>query len=164
MDLLVVICFQISIFERLETTSCGTSCYVSWLWFAFKLVSLSDWKQRDLENQLNKLVVICFQISIFERLETTKEALEQLKQLLWFAFKLVSLSDWKQLYLEKDGVKVVVICFQISIFERLETTSLHIFQNISRLWFAFKLVSLSDWKQPLFFVLTMQRCCDLLSN
>ena len=44
----VVICFQISIFEPLETTYDG-------------------------EYERSVLVVICFQISIFEPLETTKE-------------------------------------------------------------------------------------------
>ena len=43
----VVICFQISIFEPLETTFLATILF-------------------------NKFVVICFQISIFEPLETTK--------------------------------------------------------------------------------------------
>ena len=42
-------------------------------------------------------VVICFQISIFEPLETTYPA-------------------------EQDNGSPVVICFQISIFEPLETT------------------------------------------
>ena len=44
---LVVICFQISIFEPLETTFDNSEAYSAW-------------------------VVICFQISIFEPLETTQ--------------------------------------------------------------------------------------------
>ena len=43
------------------------------------------------------LVVICFQISIFEPLETTLRSLRDKENLLWFAFKLVSLNHWKQL-------------------------------------------------------------------
>ena len=67
-------------------------------------------------------VVICFQISIFEPLETTYEKNIQLINELWFAFKLVSLNHWKQ-RLEVFSEQVeVVICFQISIFEPLETT------------------------------------------
>ncbi|MEG1839621.1 MAG: hypothetical protein RR220_10110, partial [Bacteroidaceae bacterium] len=41
----VGICFQISIFERLETASFSSRCDSFVLVFAFKLVSLSDWKQ-----------------------------------------------------------------------------------------------------------------------
>ena len=47
-------------------------------------------------------VVICFQISIFEPLETTR--------FVWTLFE-----------------DIVVICFQISIFEPLETT---VIQNV----------------------------------
>ena len=47
--------------------------------------------------KLSLLVVICFQISIFEPLETTKKNKTRMPSL-------------------------VVICFQISIFEPLETT------------------------------------------
>ena len=41
---------------------------------------------------------------------------------LWFAFKLVSLNHWKQQIYYADANGEVVICFQISIFEPLETT------------------------------------------
>ena len=67
-------------------------------------------------------VVICFQISIFEPLETTTIAFSNLFLTLWFAFKLVSLNHWKQQYVKKFDDIIVVICFQISIFEPLETT------------------------------------------
>ena len=84
--LYVVICFQISIFEPLETAAEGMAIDDNLLWFAFKLVSLNHWKQREywgafgscvvIGNSTNKesvqliKVVICFQISIFEPLET----------------------------------------------------------------------------------------------
>ena len=85
-----------------------------------------------------KGVVICFQISIFEPLETTMELGGYVYDELWFAFKLVSLNHWKQLLLTYTVEEDVVICFQISIFEPLETTGIH------------------GIKQKL--------CCDLLSN
>ena len=69
--MLVVICFQISIFEPLETTNHAESVPVQQLWFAFKLVSLNHWKQQSLGVDYEIQVVICFQISIFEPLETT---------------------------------------------------------------------------------------------
>ena len=68
----VVICFQISIFEPLETTSIMKVKDDVPLWFAFKLVSLNHWKQHLLHLLNDFPVVICFQISIFEPLETTR--------------------------------------------------------------------------------------------
>ena len=66
----VVISFQISIFEPLETAvhQIGESCWR--LWLAFKLVSLNHWKQQTLIVYIIDYVVISFQISIFEPLET----------------------------------------------------------------------------------------------
>ena len=68
----VVICFQISIFEPLETTDSIEKVVADVLWFAFKLVSLNHWKQRSSKVIIMDSVVICFQISIFEPLETTR--------------------------------------------------------------------------------------------
>ena len=95
-DVLVVICFQISIFEPLETTVGVDYDPVSELWFAFKLVSLNHWKQHKFGCSTVFIVVICFQISIFEPLETTKMEVDLKTYKLWFAFKLVSLNHWKQ--------------------------------------------------------------------
>ena len=142
-----MICFQISIFEPLETTICITpNTYVP-LWFAFKLVSLNHWKQRWPERTACRVVVICFQISIFEPLETTDIPNRSMVMLLWFAFKLVSLNHWKQRDSRFVSMAFVVICFQISIFEPLETTLVSLSPVQAQLWFAFKLVSLNHWKQ-----------------
>ena len=142
-----MICFQISIFEPLETTPFCHVQTVPALWFAFKLVSLNHWKQlaRYSSNRWN--VVICFQISIFEPLETTLNRDLPTAFRLWFAFKLVSLNHWKQLARYSSNRWNVVICFQISIFEPLETTLNRDLPTAFRLWFAFKLVSLNHWKQ-----------------
>ena len=69
--------------------------------------------------------MICFQISIFEPLETTEVRQKTNARKLWFAFKLVSLNHWKQQNQMLDDYQHVVICFQISIFEPLETTVQH---------------------------------------
>ena len=143
----VVICFQISIFEPLETTQLLTKTFGSWLWFAFKLVSLNHWKQQEPLGTLAGRVVICFQISIFEPLETTRVMRQMFGDQLWFAFKLVSLNHWKQHRYRRRGRSSVVICFQISIFEPLETTIATLLRASGMLWFAFKLVSLNHWKQ-----------------
>ena len=134
------------------------------LWFAFKLVSLNHWKQLYGRKQHSCRVVICFQISIFEPLETTPFQKMTYHHTLWFAFKLVSLNHWKQLQKFIISVKDVVICFQISIFEPLETTWNLQHRASYALWFAFKLVSLNHWKQLCErSILTVIRC-DLLSN
>ena len=95
-------------------------------------------------------VVIYFQICIFEPLETTFALCNILKEMLWFTFKFVSLNHWKQLrmadYIHITGCDllsnlylwtignnspcvchfgvIVVIYFQICIFEPLETTGI----------------------------------------
>ena len=159
-----MICFQISIFEPLETTARKARNEAVGLWFAFKLVSLNHWKQQELLISINVSVVICFQISIFEPLETTIPTKSRYPAQLWFAFKLVSLNHWKQPISELKEIRRVVICFQISIFEPLETTSFVHRNTQSVLWFAFKLVSLNHWKQLKEWTDITPVRCDLLSN
>ena len=159
-----MICFQISIFEPLETTT-GKLCWTNaQLWFAFKLVSLNHWKQQIMSWENQPYVVICFQISIFEPLETTLLRRPFIIITLWFAFKLVSLNHWKQPCKLGIPAAEVVICFQISIFEPLETTYGLVTVTNHMLWFAFKLVSLNHWKQQTNNNNLVDFCCDLLSN
>ena len=134
------------------------------LWFAFKLVSLNHWKQPKIITNGSGDVVICFQISIFEPLETTCYYSRTRIKSLWFAFKLVSLNHWKQLFKKNIWKYKVVICFQISIFEPLETTWRNRNKSSGKLWFAFKLVSLNHWKQQPYWELGRIPSCDLLSN
>ena len=134
------------------------------MWFAFKLVSLNHWKQCDYYISIGEGVVICFQISIFEPLETIIKFNVPNKIMLWFAFKLVSLNHWKQFLFPYTNEIVVVICFQISIFEPLETILAKLIGSAILLWFAFKLVSLNHWKQYEAGVIHQLDCCDLLSN
>ena len=124
-----MICFQISIFEPLETAKDSIPNESNSLWFAFKLVSLNHWKQPSTKVQNDPTVVICFQISIFEPLETARKNLKPHTKKLWFAFKLVSLNHWKQHIPILCTKGRVVICFQISIFEPLETASKWIIQT-----------------------------------
>ena len=122
-DKLVVICFQISIFEPLNTAkTCVIWSRLS-LWFAFKLVSLNHWIQLTNGSFTIDAVVICFQISIFEPLNTAHYEIHVQERRLWFAFKLVSLNHWIQLHSVYKPRKCVVICFQISIFEPLNTAN-----------------------------------------
>ena len=91
--------------------------------------------------------MICFQISIFEPLKTALSNRMGREYALWFAFKLVSLNHWKQLFYRLPPTGQVVICFQISIFEPLKTAESVLCRKQNQLWFAFKLVSLNHWKQ-----------------
>ena len=159
-----MICFQISIFEPLKTANCQKTNWKKQLWFAFKLVSLNRWKQRVQADSLRSWVVICFQISIFEPLKTAALVYDSRGKWLWFAFKLVSLNRWKQPEIRDSKLPLVVICFQISIFEPLKTAKFVIFAGEHRLWFAFKLVSLNRWKQLRSQNDRLTLRCDLLSN
>ena len=160
----VVICFQISIFDPLETAKKFNHFSDSMLWFAFKLVSLIHWKQRFDGTFGPKVVVICFQISIFDPLETARSLWQACRCQLWFAFKLVSLIHWKQPLTQLSRRRIVVICFQISIFDPLETAIKDTTVYGYQLWFAFKLVSLIHWKQLIFTRFAFYNGCDLLSN
>ena len=66
----VVICFHFSNFEPLETAPVKYSLCKRTLWFAFILVTLSHWKQRNKSGFHLSVVVICFHFSNFEPLET----------------------------------------------------------------------------------------------
>ena len=92
--------------------------------------------------------MICFRISIFEPLKTTKVVNSLIDGVLWFAFELVSLNHWKQPSADMQFLESVVICFRISIFEPLKTTIPLPRHQRCWLWFAFELVSLNHWKQP----------------
>ena len=133
------------------------------LWFAFILVSLNHWKQHFKKEKIMKSVVICFHFSIFEPLETASKGGDINHFKLWFAFILVSLNHWKQPW--KDGLRIyyVVICFHFSIFEPLETAWYTPGGLVWLLWFAFILVSLNHWKQPLRYGVDFLIRCDLLS-
>ena len=135
-------------------------------------------------------VVIYFQICIFEPLETTARTITEFVSMLWFTFKFVSLNHWKQLslwgayalagcdllsnlYLWTIGnnllgmwklQNIVVIYFQICIFEPLETTEKRNATTWKKLWFTFKFVSLNHWKQHVVMLPSYPSCCDLLSN
>ena len=159
-----MICFQISIFEPLGTILISGIATRSQLWFAFKLVSLNHWEQFNNGLNVPICVVICFQISIFEPLGTMCQCRIYPYIVLWFAFKLVSLNHWEQLLDKFAHGKIVVICFQISIFEPLGTITCSYRSKRRELWFAFKLVSLNHWEQSKESKRIRVDCCDLLSN
>ena len=163
--LAVVNCFQKCIFDLLETTN-------------KKKLTNHDW------------VVNCFQKCIFDLLETTVKIFYTYNHLLWIAFKNVSLTYWKQrcawektrprccellskMYLwpignnrlDKHSFNTTVVnCFQKCIFDLLETTLVITILFTSRLWIAFKNVSLTYWKQRITPDLLRVNGCELLSK
>ena len=142
-----MICFHFSNFEPLETAPFSEVSKMNELWFAFILVTLSHWKQPSIACPTPWAVVICFHFSNFEPLETAIEQLILDFRMLWFAFILVTLSHWKQPYLCRYILNMVVICFHFSNFEPLETAQFPQAGFTDQLWFAFILVTLSHWKQ-----------------
>ena len=92
-SLFVVICFQISIFAESYTPRHFNSDESILLWFAFKLVSLQSHIHPGRWAIQHLLVVICFQISIFAESYTPGESELVTLDVLWFAFKLVSLQS-----------------------------------------------------------------------
>ena len=84
--------------------------------------------------------------------------------LLWFAFKLISLSYWiqrtnnlKQVVYGCDLLSNLYLC-HIEYSRPKEAT------GRIQLWFAFKLISLSYWIQPISMCRSFRMSCDLLSN
>ena len=143
------------------------------MWFTFKFVSLNHWKQ--LYQDFHRVFHSCDLLSnlyLWTIGNNNHPKQDDMGQ-LWFTFKFVSLNHWKQqtgalppprnccdllsnLYLWTIGnnhnflnwsVSLVVIYFQICIFEPLETTEFNIVLICLELWFTFKFVSLNHWKQ-----------------
>ena len=134
-------------------------------------------------------VVICWKISIFAPAKTTTNYGFHNTNMLWFAEKLVSLHQQKQLIGQTSHVRTVVICWKISIFAPAKTTRSHHRIIAYMLWFAEKLVSLHQQKQQIYRIhqfykvvicwkisifapakttfvwfLWFHNCCDLLKN
>ena len=148
--------------------------YRTLLWFAFILLPLPYWKQRETQRPQRGRVVICFHFTTFAVLETTPLQHQTTTTPLWFAFILLPLPYWKQLtvrwrppgngcdllsfyYLCRTGNNerfhkwlngTVVICFHFTTFAVLETTRTALMSKNAELWFAFILLPLPYWKQP----------------
>ena len=134
----VVICFQKCIFVVLETT---------------KFWRFRHW-----------CVVICFQKCIFVVLETTyyRQSQSTMRCDLLSKMYLCRIgNNWSNLAEQEE---TVVICFQKCIFVVLETTLKYSSFFSLSLWFAFKNVSLSYWKQRWNSSGFTIKCCDLLSK
>ena len=142
------------------------------------------------QNKVGVLVVICLKISIFVVSNTTNNHFLRIKVPLWFAWKFLSL--WYQTQLTYKNIRNtlccdllenfylcgikhnlnitykkkswVVICLKISIFVVSNTTSSTCRNIRSKLWFAWKFLSLWYQTQPIRYILSSICRCDLLEN
>ena len=107
--------------------------------------------------------MICFHFTIFVVLETTVFEPPVTSVVLWFAFILLSLSYWKQLY--RVPPPPPTRCDLLSFYYLCRTGNNELLQSVaaSLLWFAFILLSLSYWKQPYRVIGRDLESCDLLS-
>ena len=144
-------CFQISIFAVANTTKSVKFASTAVLWIAFKLVSLQLQTQHRKDGKDWPIVVNCFQISIFAVANTTLNLRVLVENMLWIAFKLVSLQLQTQQSYRPASWRCVVNCFQISIFAVANTTGYHLSEVFRMLWIAFKLVSLQLQTQPIIY-------------
>ena len=83
---------------------------------------------------------------------------------LWIAFKFVSLYRMTQLIKLVIFSEIVVNCFQICIFVSDDTAAFNPSVCASKLWIAFKFVSLYRMTQPESIQERRQVSCELLSN
>ena len=93
----VVICFHFTIFVVLETTVEAAQSKVDALWFAFILLSLSYWKQRN--KKKNQVSACCDLLSFYYLCRTGNNVITA-----------------------ESTTLLVVICFHFTIFVVLETT------------------------------------------
>ena len=140
----------------------NTHDYTRLLWIALNYVSLKDWIQQYNQYISRRLVVNCFKLCIFERLNTTYSFRQRTWTELWIALNYVSLKDWIQQNNVVSIIVRVVNCFKLCIFERLNTTK-YIYSNIhDELWIALNYVSLKDWIQLFYYKYNNKKCCELL--
>ena len=122
-------------------------CNGVWLWIALNYVSLKDWIQSELTKSNKWFVVNCFKLCIFERLNTIWTLFWCRQRQLWIALNYVSLKDWIQFVTFMRFYGVVVNCFKLCIFERLNTMRRDSERESNKLWIALNYVSLKDWIQ-----------------
>ena len=107
--------------------------------------------------------MICFHFTIFVVLETTgKKSFPYGRGCDLLSFYYLCRTGNNLIRFENIETGVV-ICFHFTIFVVLETTYQSVFTTRITLWFAFILLSLSYWKQPIRNWLACSVCCDLLS-
>ena len=110
----------------------------------------------------SRTVVNCFELCIFEKLNTTFTIQQSTRSQLWIALNYVSLKSWIQPLISDQSSALVVNCFELCIFEKLNTTKIIFFISNRKLWIALNYVSLKSWIQRTINEKTWWGCCELL--
>ena len=160
------------------------------MWFAWKIVPLWYQQQQHHKEQFRALVVICLKNCTFVVSTTTQRIVQQTRQRLWFAWKIVPLWYQQQLQsllsetedscdlLEKlylcginnnstiitRNLLWVVICLKNCTFVVSTTTIIFKSCLILSLWFAWKIVPLWYQQQRKHQGVLVADSCDLLEK
>ena len=132
------------------------------MWIALNYVSLKSWIQLGCFIWFAEAVVNCFELCIFEKLNTTVWVRHFASELLWIALNYVSLKSWIQQGRTAYIRLRVVNCFELCIFEKLNTTPSLIACVKALLWIALNYVSLKSWIQHHTMLMICQDSCELL--
>ena len=119
----VVNCFELCIFEKLNTTIVTKSHLMLQLWIALNYVSLKSWIQLTLKFCC--LLRRCELLWIMYLWKVEYNGFWWLAKLtwLWIALNYVSLKSWIQRDFVLTITRCVVNCFELCIFEKLNTTN-----------------------------------------
>ena len=115
-------------------------------------------------DELDDVVVNCFQNRIFALSLTTYEECSSFRKSLWIAFRIVSLHYRSQRPSNRDIIETVVNCFQNRIFALSLTTRRRREECVWKLWIAFRIVSLHYRSQRSGLWSGLWLRCELLSE
>ena len=118
----VVNCFELCIFEKLNTTVISLRSLSVMLWIALNYVSLKSWIQLNDATQTEGLGCELLWIMYLWKVEYNFEWHGRWFWLLWIALNYVSLKSWIQQERDITAISRVVNCFELCIFEKLNTT------------------------------------------
>ena len=158
----VVNCFELCIFEKLNTTTYTQIIDSYTLWIALNYVSLKSWIQRKDLNHFRIISCELLWIMYLWKVEYNTKTNRWFTVKLWIALNYVSLKSWIQPKPPIREPTAVVNCFELCIFEKLNTTVTRHRSDEDWLWIALNYVSLKSWIQLLVkqFIWTMS--CELL--
>jgi len=188
----------IDCFDKIPTGNIDIHRSVLALWIAFEFISLTRFQQetakipskasccelllnlylwQDSNRHLwycsvQKSVVNCFWIYIFDKIPTGQYRRELEQEALWIAFEFISLTRFQQVVYIIFNIRTVVNCFWIYIFDKIPTgyirrwcstiscellLNLYLWQDSNRilvvlcclcmLWIAFEFISLTRFQQ-----------------
>ena len=142
-------CFELCIFEKLNTTLPMVGTGIGWLWIALNYVSLKSWIQRHCCIGVTSAVVNCFELCIFEKLNTTQYKQYVDSCWLWIALNYVSLKSWIQLTDFSTFNHLSCELLWIMYLWKVEYNLVKPQHKFLLLWIALNYVSLKSWIQQM---------------